>query len=169
MSTSTATATTTRSLYRLLWRSLGRLAYLDRPRLANLRRLLRPQLRQALAEPGATHSDLQAQTTRTLTLLRSSPRLTSNLASLFYHHSPLAIPHTRNTARLAHLARPVSWDPRDPGAARRAFERREAERERDAAVRVARGVDGGLRRAWEEAGRAAGGVWLGRVERDRYR
>lgn len=56
-----STPTSSRSLYRHLWRTLGHLPNLDPPRLTNLRRLLRPQLRQALADPHVSLNDLTAQ------------------------------------------------------------------------------------------------------------
>ncbi|GAA5838536.1 hypothetical protein JCM9279_003275 [Rhodotorula babjevae] len=157
-----STPTSTRSLYRHLWRSLGHLS-LEPPRLANLRRLLRPQLRAAFSDPHTSLESLHSTATRTLSLLRSSPRLTSNLASLTFHHTLSPIRGTPNAIRMSHLPRPIAWDPRDPGAARRAFERREKEGARDPTQRVARGVEGALRRRWGEAEGAGGGVWLGRL------
>ncbi|TNY23224.1 hypothetical protein DMC30DRAFT_57769 [Rhodotorula diobovata] len=157
-----------RALYRSLWRRLGRLPRLDRPQRLNLQRLLRVELREALVRSEATETALRDQADRTLALLASSPRLTSNLASLTYHHHPGHIPGTPNSARLAHLPKPIAWDPKDPSAALKAWDKRRKDQLRDPVWRISQGVDEGLRRLWREAEDAQGGVWLGRIERARH-
>lgn len=100
---------------------------------------------------------------RTLALLRSSPLLVKNLASLAYHHTPYAIPYTNNSSRLySHLLKPIVWNPQDPGAARRAWDKRKRDDERDEARRIAKDVDEGLKRVWTAAEQGQG-VWLGRI------
>lgn len=100
---------------------------------------------------------------RTLALLRSSPLLVKNLASLAYHHTPYAIPNTNNSSRIySHLPKPIVWNPQDPGAARRAWDKRKRDDERDEARRIAKDVDEGLKRMWKAA-ELGQGVWLGRI------
>ncbi|GAA6032032.1 hypothetical protein JCM8097_003396 [Rhodosporidiobolus ruineniae] len=162
-----STAPQTRSLYRSFLRELGRLNP-DRASLANLRRLYRPQLRDALLDKRRKPKDVQETVDRTLSLLRSSPSLAHNLSSLAYHHTPYPLPHTSNAARLAHLPRAISWNAQDPAEAGKAWERREKAEAKDSVVGLARGVDEGLRRFWRDAEREGGGVMLGRITKRRY-
>ncbi|GAA6056015.1 hypothetical protein JCM3770_002142 [Rhodotorula araucariae] len=159
----------TRSLYRSLWRGLARLPRLHRSDRLNLQRLYRPQLRAALVDGQRDKQDLQEQIDRTLSLLASSPRLALNLSSLTYHHTPNFIRGAANSARLAHLPKPIVWDPKDPTAARRAWDKREKDQLRDPVWRISQSVDTGLRRMWREAEGGKHGAWLGRIERARYR
>ncbi|BGP36491.1 hypothetical protein JCM10449v2_000392 [Rhodotorula kratochvilovae] len=156
------------SLYRSFWRGLSRLPRLHRSEVRNLQRLYRPQFRAILTDGERDEKDLRGHVERTLSLLASSPRLASNLASLTYHHAPSPIRGAANGARLAHLPKPIVWDPKDPTAARKAWDKREKDQLRDPVTRIGQSVDGALRRMWEEAEGGERGVWLGRVERARY-
>ncbi|GAA5997366.1 uncharacterized protein JCM10292_000208 [Rhodotorula paludigena] len=151
-----------RSLYRSFWRGIARLPRLHRSKLANLRRLLRQQARDACTAAEGEEKTVKDTFDRTLSMLAASPRLVKNLASLHYHHAPTHIRGTPNTTRLAHLPRPIVWDPKDPGAAQRAWDKRAKDRERDPAWHIAESVDEGLRRLVRDAEGAAGGVLFGR-------
>ncbi|GAA5866394.1 hypothetical protein JCM1840_001301 [Sporobolomyces johnsonii] len=158
-----------RSLYRHFLRTLSKVSRGDTPRFLNLRRLYRPQIRQELLaiapKDSSAWKETEAKLHRTLALLASSPSFTHNLASLAYHHTPYPIPHTSNSSRLySHSPKPISWDPRDPSAVKRAWEKREKDRARDPAVTIAEGVERGLRGLWNAAEREGGGVMLGRIE-----
>ncbi|GAA6006681.1 hypothetical protein JCM10207_005017 [Rhodosporidiobolus poonsookiae] len=152
-----------RSLYRSFLRGLSRSLRSSRPYFVNLRRLYRPQLREALMASGGDMEQLRQQVERTLFLLESSPRLRKNLSSLSYHHTPYHLPHTSNAARLSHLPRPISWDPQNPEAAVKAADKRAKDAAKDPVQRIALGVDAGLQRLWVDAEKAAGGVLLGRI------
>ncbi|GAA5897465.1 hypothetical protein JCM6882_001894 [Rhodosporidiobolus microsporus] len=158
----------TRSLYRSFLRELGRLCRPHRPDLVNLRRLYRPQLREALLGGEGTLKSLGEQFDRTLSLLRTSPRFRKNLSSLSYHHTPYRLPNADNSARLSHLPRDITWKPQDPSAAAKAWERRTKEEEKDEAMRIGKAVHAGLMSLWKEAEKEAGGVFLGRIEQKRY-
>ncbi|GAA5844993.1 hypothetical protein JCM11251_003174 [Rhodosporidiobolus azoricus] len=157
-----------RSLYRSFLRELAAISHPHRPHFINLRRLYRPQLRKAFSAAVTDPEVLRDQLDRTLSLLRSSPKLRKNLSSLSYHHTPYRLPHTNNSARLAHLPRDIAWDPQDPTAAKKAWERRAKEEEKDPVSRIGRAVHAGLMSMWEEAEKQAGGVLLGRIELKRY-
>ncbi|GAA5931849.1 hypothetical protein JCM1841_000829 [Sporobolomyces salmonicolor] len=163
----------TRSLYRHFLRTLLKVSGGDTRRFVNLRRLYRPQIRQELLaispKDSSTWKDTEAKVHRTLALLVSSPSFARNLASLAYHHTPYSLPHTSNSSRLySHTSKPISWDPRDPSAAKKAWEKREKDRAKDPAARIAEGVGRGLRGLWSAVEREGGGVMLGRIERTRY-
>ncbi|BGP12506.1 hypothetical protein JCM10213_006928 [Rhodosporidiobolus nylandii] len=161
-----STAPVTRSLYRTFLRTLARLSRPRKADFVNLRRLYRKQLREALLDGGLDEAALRAQVDRTLSLLSDSPWLLRSLSSLSYHHTPYPLPHTNNSSRLSHLSKRVHWDPQDPQAAGKAWERRRKE-EASEFGRISRGVDDGLRRMWREVEEERG-VWLGRIEGRRY-
>lgn len=171
------TTKATRSLYRSFWRGLALVARSNGARTANLRRLYRPQLRHALLSsptdiaqvrqtscvtslPRRSSSGVQLTRPkavhRTLTLLGSSPALTTNLASLAYHHTPAA------SSSSSH--RPIAWNPQEPLAAEKAHHKRRRDADRDPAIRISGRVQVGFERMWQEAERTgAGRVWLGRM------
>lgn len=103
----------------------------------------------------------------TLSLLQSNPALLRNLSSLAYHHTPYQLPHTSNSSRLSHLPRPIEWKPQDPDAARKAWDKRKKDQDKDPALKVGRKVDELLRRLLGEAEEEEN-VLLGKIEARRY-
>ncbi|GAA5873091.1 hypothetical protein JCM3774_000338 [Rhodotorula dairenensis] len=159
------TTSATRSLYRSVWRALAIVARGNGARAANLRRLYRPQLRDALCADQDQNA-VRETIHRTLTLLGSTPALTANLASLAYHHTPYPILNTNTSNRLySHRPKPVAWNPQDPDAAKQALRKRTRDADRgDPAVSIAHRVDHGLQKMWQAAEQTAQGeVWLGRI------
>ncbi|GAA5856330.1 hypothetical protein JCM8547_000872 [Rhodosporidiobolus lusitaniae] len=163
----TSYSSSARSIYRVFLRGLRSSAQ-DQASFINLRRLYRPQLRDALTEEQISPEELLGQFNRTLSLLSSSPKLARNLSSLSYHHTPYHLPHTSNGSRLSHLPRPITWNPQDPAAAGKAWEKRRKDAVKDPVQKIAQGVEAGLGRLWREAEKARGGVLLGRITARRY-
>ncbi|EGU13335.1 putative Sulfite oxidase [Rhodotorula toruloides ATCC 204091] len=163
-----STAFQTRSLYRSFWRGLWHVSRGDMGRLANLRRLYRPQIREALLDTAMDENTIRINMLRTLTLLNSSRKLTRNISSLSYHHTPYHIPHANNSNRLAHLPKPIVWQPSDPMQVTKAWENRRKNEQKDATYGMSVAIDQGLMRMWREVEGEVGDVWLGRVTKKRH-
>lgn len=186
-----STAFQARSLYRSFWRGLWHVSRGDMGRLANLRRLYRPQIREALLDSATDENTIRINSAspscpklrsrefadprsprrtvlRTLTLLNSSRKLTRNISSLSYHHTPYHIPHANNSNRLAHLPKPIVWQPSDPMQVTKAWENRRKNEQKDVTYAMSVAIDQGLMRMWREVEGDVGNVWLGRVTKKRH-
>ncbi|GAA5996817.1 hypothetical protein JCM5350_007115 [Sporobolomyces pararoseus] len=155
------------SLYRTYLRSIRGLVGQDESKLINLRRSFNTQWRNELLQATGSMNlqealdQVERKMSRTLSLLSSSRRLTSNLSSLSYHHHPHHIPSTSNSSRLySHTPKPIEWDPQDPGKALKVFQKRKKDREERGEGKLGELVDFGLKglrnRAEKEIGVALG-------------
>ncbi|GAA6011825.1 hypothetical protein JCM11491_000763 [Sporobolomyces phaffii] len=104
-------------LYRRFLRGIRAVARQDAAKFENLRRSFRAQWRHEILHTSTSISSLA--------LLEGSRRLTTNLASLSYHHYPYHLPSTSNSSRLySHAPKPIEWDPQEPGKAAKLHQRR---------------------------------------------